>query len=148
MHLGKSRRSVHFACPWDKRNSLTSDVVEHPEIEQRIGETKQGASNDGRPVAGIAITGEREPKQGNRESPDADQARQKSGFGTALASIAFTVARVEPSLHWQEAKHDGDTDDEVEVGQVCADVAQSVVVDKDIEDAGGRSGKDADERRR
>ena len=44
------------------------------------------------------------------------------------------VAVVEPRLHWQEAEHNGDTDDKVEIGQFGVHIRQSVVDGKHVED--------------
>jgi hypothetical protein len=74
------------------------DVVQHAEVEERVGETEDAAGDDGGPVACFAVAGEGEPEQAYGEEPDGDQVGEEAGFGAALAAVLEAVAFVEVGL--------------------------------------------------
>lgn len=74
------------------------DVVQHAEVEKRVGETEDTARDDGGPVARFAVAGEGEPEQAYGEEPDGDQVGEEAGFGAALAAVLEAVAFVEVGL--------------------------------------------------
>lgn len=122
---GNSRSSNIAIC--------VAEVVEHSQPQQRIAETEDTACNDGGPVGSLSVGGEGKPEEGDGEQPDCDQRGEEAGFGAVLAVLDAVLAE-EVGLDGNEDEHDSHTDAEVEVRQTGADVAETIVVDKDVED--------------
>ena len=107
-----SMRPLVYYC----HRVTTCDVVQHAKIEQRIHKSQQTSRYDRTPEGRISVTRERKPEQADREAPHGDERYQKSSFGPAHATSSQAIALVQVCLNWDEAKHDADTNYEVEVG--------------------------------
>ena len=105
-----------------KRAILTSDIVQHAQPKQWIGKTENSTSDDGGPVRCISITRECEPQERDREEPNGDQGGEEASF-RSVDAVLLAVSGIKPCLYRDEAEHDQDSNNEVEVGEICIDSA-------------------------
>ena len=115
------------------KKAPTCNIIQHGKVQQGIHETQHCSRCHRAPERSIPVACERKPEQANWESPHSDHRNEKPRFRAALASSLQAVTLEKVCLDWHESKHDGDTDDQVQVRQVCSDIADST---SDIEFSG------------